>query len=129
MTNRTQQMQHLSAKLSTLERRADHLQRQLDANACSLGARSFITAELAALSAAMVALRLHHAEVEGLDTPVNVLRQLILALEKHEDLDEELTDLLERASLAVTEYDAALNAAGREGPNGDQQRKGNGTSG
>lgn len=110
MSGDTQQMQQLLAKLGTLERRVDHLDRQLRDNDCSPGARSFISAERSALGAAIIALRLHHAQVENLPHPVAVLRQLIDALEKRDDLDDELTELLERASVAVTEFEASEEA-------------------
>ncbi len=118
-------LQQLNGKIATLERRADHLQRQLDQDECSAGARSFIAAERSALEAAIVAMRLHYHEVEGLAGPLQVLRDLIAALEKLGGLDEYLTRLLERASVAVTEFDA-LAKAGQKGKSNANDKRGKG---
>lgn len=122
MNENDPKLQQLLGKVATLERRADHLQRQLDRGECSPGARSFIAAERGALEAAIVALRLHHAEVEGLTKPLEVLRELIAFLESDEGSDEELTRLLERASVAVVEFDASAPAE-QEGKSGDEKRR------
>lgn len=120
------QLQQLNGKLATLERRTEHLQRQLDENACSAGARSFIKSELAALNTAMIAMRLHHAQVEGMPHPVGMLRELVAAVEKlAEDLPpqatDHLTELLERASVAITEF-APEDGAGRQDDESAQER-------
>ena len=69
---------------------------------------------------------MHHAQVEGLDTPIRVLRELIDAVERSFDqrvTREELTALLERASVAVTEFDASIAEAERQ----VQHERGKGT--
>lgn len=114
--NEAHRMQQLNAKMATIERRIDHLTRQLENNECSPGARSFIAAERAALDAALIALRLYHAQAEGLDTPIKVLSELLDLLEERGENDPQLTALLERASVAVTEF-ASLEA-GRKGTDG-----------
>ena len=124
------QLQQLNAKLATLERRAEHLQRQLDLNECSKAARSYVAAERAALEAAMIALRLHHAQVENMPHPVGVLRELVAAIEQlAEDLPpqatDHLTELLERASVAITEF-APDDGAGRQEDNDSGKRSGYG---
>jgi hypothetical protein len=100
------EMEHVLSKIATLERRADHLQRQLDENACSAGARSFVQAELAALKTALVTMRLHGRAAEGLPAPMVVMRELVEAVEKRGKLDPELTRLLERASSVVADFAA-----------------------
>lgn len=117
--------QQMLGKIATLERRADHLQRQLDNWQSSSGAREFAAAERSALEAAIVCMRLHYTEVEGLEHPLQALRELIACLEKRGKLDANLTRLLERASLAVTEYDATAKA-GQEGKSHDDSNSGKG---
>lgn len=106
MNENDPRLQRAMGKIATLERRADHLQRQIETGNHSPSAGSFIAAEKAALEGAIVAFRLHHAEVEGLTRPIEIMAELIAALEKHADGDLELTRLLERASVAVVEYNA-----------------------
>ena len=117
--------QQLLGKVATLERRADHLQRQLDDWQSSSGARTFVAAERSALEAAIVCMKLHYAEVEGLEHPLQSLRELIGYLEKSGNPAPELTRLLERASVAVTEYDATAKA-GQEGKSHDENSRGKG---
>jgi hypothetical protein len=113
--------QKLLGKVATLERRADHLQRQLDNWQSSSGAREFASAERSALEAAIVCMKLHYAEAEGMDQPMKVLRDLIAYLEKKAKPDAELTQLLERASVALTEFEAPGDT-GQEGKSHDENR-------
>ncbi len=117
--------QQLLGKVATLERRADHLQRQLDNWQSTSGARDFASAERAALEAAIVCMKLHYVEVEGMEHPLQSLRELITHLEKKVKLDPELTRLLERASVVITEYDATAKA-GQEGKSHDEDSRGKG---
>lgn len=118
-------LQHLLAKRATLERRADHLQRQLSDWQTSSGARTFATAELAALETAIVCITLHYSEAEDMGHPLGVLRELIAYLEKKAKPDAELTRLLERASVVITEFDAAVKAR-QEGKSTDENVRGKG---
>jgi len=116
-------------KVSTLERRADHLQNQLDRHESSMGARDFISAERAALESAIACMRLKYAELEGMAQPLDVLRELVTFLEESGDFQgvqgaaasRKLTELLERASIALTDFDAAVKA-GQEGKQNEESR-------
>ncbi len=128
MNNTSPQVtQRLMGKIATLERRADHLQRQLNDWQSSSGARAFADAELSALESAMVCMRLQYIETERLEHPLQSLRDLIACLDKREQThDEELTQLLERASVAVVEYDSGKTE--QEGKS-DERNKGLRTTG
>lgn len=122
MSEHDPRMQRAMGKIATLERRADHLQRQIETGNHSPSAGSFIAAEKAALEGAIVAFRIHHAEVEGLARPIEIMGEMITALEKRADGDPELTRLLERASVAVVEFGASARAE-QEGKDHDERFK------
>jgi prefoldin subunit 5 len=113
--------QKLSSKMGTLERRAEHLERQLNDGRCSDSSRSFIVAELSALETAVQALRLKYLEIESMQHPIAVMRELIEAVEKLEGHGPKLTALLERASVAVTEFEATAGA-GQKGKSHEDER-------
>ena len=100
------QLQNLNAKLATLERRYEHLGAQLEGGRFSASSRSFVEAERTALEGAMLAMRLHHAKVEGLPQPASALRELVDYLERQPKGEPALQRLLERASFALVEFDA-----------------------
>lgn len=69
----------VAGKISTLQRRFDYLQEQLE---FTTGPQTgFMRSELAALRYGIRALRYHRAMLEDLDTPIEVLADLVSALE------------------------------------------------
>lgn len=70
-------IKRVSAKIGALERRAEHLEEQLSAWTRSRGGKHFAEGELKAIKAGIAALRYHRADIEGMDTPILALQQLV----------------------------------------------------
>jgi len=101
---------NVSSKIATLERRQDFLRRQLDNWRGSDGGRQYALAEISALDAAVLALRYHRADVEGLDTVVLSLEGLVdslngVAVSMPEPQRTNVERELQRAHLVLKEWD------------------------
>jgi hypothetical protein len=72
--------ENTAAKIRTLRRRMELLKTQLEGWRPGYRGEDFARAEVAALRAGIAALKYHRAEVQGLDTVVTVLEQLVEAV-------------------------------------------------
>jgi hypothetical protein len=70
----------LAKKLRFLERRRDNLEERVTEHRGTEGSLTFDRAEIAALDAALDAMRYHWAVISRLDTPLSALRSLIDAV-------------------------------------------------
>ncbi len=90
----------VSGKIAALERRADYLEGQLEGGRGSETGQNFAKAEVSAVRAGILALRYHRAEVEGMDTPILALQELVDALGK-QALESESRPLPTQAVVAA----------------------------
>lgn len=71
-----EKIEHISNKIGVIERRLEHLERRLKETPDHRG-RDYDEAEMAALRVAIVCMKLHRADAEGIDGPVHALRELV----------------------------------------------------
>lgn len=93
----------VNASIAALERRQRFLQEKIDRNAGSAGALHFDREELVALDNALRALRLHRADVEGLDDVVLALDE-ILSAAREGWTGERLGNAIRRAERTLGEW-------------------------
>lgn len=67
----------LSGKMMALTRRKEHLEKQINERRGSEGSLQFATIEKEALEAALDAMRYHRSVVEGMDRPLELLREVV----------------------------------------------------
>lgn len=74
-----EEITHISKKIGVIERRVEHLEARLRNEPHRRGIE-YDQTELGALNAALVCMKLHRADAEGLNGPVNALRELLDSL-------------------------------------------------
>jgi hypothetical protein len=85
-------IEHVSGKIATLERRAQHLGERLNGGRQgSAASAAFDRAELSAIEAAVRALKYHRAQVETLDEPILALSEIVQA---HDEQEERIEDMI-----------------------------------
>lgn len=101
------QIDRVSAKIATLERRAEWLETRI-ARGTDERARSFDEAEHSALEAAIKALKYHRAALEPETDPVLILQELVDSLDEAEfiHLPDRLRDAAKRAESVLEEIGA-----------------------
>ena len=92
----------LAGKVMALERRRDFLAKQIKQKKGSENALQFALSEKDALQAAIDALNYHRAVVNGMDTPLSLLREIVEAVES----DEVDNNLTEKARIVLDQYEA-----------------------
>ncbi len=80
-------IKRVAAKIGTLERRAEHLSNQIQANNGSGQSLGYARAELGALESAVEALRFHRVAQGEMDDPVAALAELVEAVEASDPVD------------------------------------------
>jgi hypothetical protein len=98
----------LAKKLIVLERRREFLLESLDRRTGPGGnkGRQFAEQEADALGTAIVALRYHLAVIEGLDTPISVLREVVTAYDGPPNGEAKLRAAVRRGRAVVDEFEA-----------------------
>jgi hypothetical protein len=99
-------IERASGKLGQLERMLDYRESRLEEDERSGRRDSFTRSEASALRAAIVALRYHREQVEGLPDLATSLSLLLVALENAEHLD--LVAAVAQARAVLERWETAL---------------------
>lgn len=91
----------LSRDIMALERRRDYCKRQIEEQRGSASALKFSESEAKALSGAIDALTYHRAIVNGSDTFLSILREIIEGYSENKKIEPEL---FSRAKIVLDEY-------------------------
>lgn len=94
-------------RLSTLDRMREFRKGQLDDPKLRHGTAVYYRKEIAAIDAAMAALRYHRAVVQGLDEPFGLLRELVNAYDGPADAEGRVRAAIRRARALLEEFDQA----------------------
>ncbi len=98
-------LEKVSTKITTLERMLEYRQEKLrDGAGISQGVAGHYEREQEALQTAIVALRFHKAQVEGLDEPMKVLREMVEAATDPQVGVLRMRNAVRRAKAVLDEY-------------------------
>jgi hypothetical protein len=92
-------IRRLNSRIATLERRAEYLESRVKEARASEAALSFDRAELAAIEAAIAALRLYGAMLDAEVNPVLILDEIVQAFDAGDG--ERMAEAVARARLAL----------------------------
>ena len=95
---------HVNAKIGALERRIERLDQQIADGVGSPNAVQFMRAERSALKAGIQAMRWHRAEINGEDTPLLALAELVAVCDRFHPHPGAVDDVLDRARELIAEW-------------------------